>query len=126
KGKSITLKAKKESSDDETSTSKSDDEEYAMAVRNFEKFYEERIDLFDNHERRINHSGKGMIRKARVIGNVLDAVIRNISLANVQTSTEQGKKKPLSRVLGVIAQMKPSKKSTKKLVSWLNRQMRYA
>ncbi|GJV25369.1 zf-CCHC domain-containing protein [Tanacetum coccineum] len=35
--KSIALKAKKESSDDETSTSGSDDEEYAMAVRNFKK-----------------------------------------------------------------------------------------
>ncbi|GKB39361.1 hypothetical protein Tco_0884303, partial [Tanacetum coccineum] len=35
--KSIALKAKKESSDDETSTSRSDDEEYAMAVRNFKK-----------------------------------------------------------------------------------------
>ncbi|GJV77368.1 zf-CCHC domain-containing protein [Tanacetum coccineum] len=30
---------KKESSDDETSTSGSDDEEYAMAVRNFKKFF---------------------------------------------------------------------------------------
>ncbi|GKB46592.1 zf-CCHC domain-containing protein [Tanacetum coccineum] len=30
---------KKESSDDETSTSKSDDEEYVMAVRNFKKFF---------------------------------------------------------------------------------------
>ncbi|GJV90375.1 zf-CCHC domain-containing protein [Tanacetum coccineum] len=37
--KSIALKAKKESSDDETSTSGSDDEEYAMAVRNFKKFF---------------------------------------------------------------------------------------
>ncbi|GJU80443.1 hypothetical protein Tco_1282808 [Tanacetum coccineum] len=37
--KSITLKAKKESSDDETLTSGSDDEEYAMAVRNFKKFF---------------------------------------------------------------------------------------
>nr|GEX18504.1 retrovirus-related Pol polyprotein from transposon TNT 1-94 [Tanacetum cinerariifolium] len=37
--KSISLKSKKESSDDETSTSKSDDEEYAMAVRNFKKFF---------------------------------------------------------------------------------------
>nr|GFA79030.1 UBN2 domain-containing protein [Tanacetum cinerariifolium] len=37
--KSITLKAKKESSDDETATSESDDEEYAMAVRNFKKFF---------------------------------------------------------------------------------------
>ncbi|GJS19280.1 zf-CCHC domain-containing protein [Tanacetum coccineum] len=37
--KSIALKAKKESSDDETSTSGSDYEEYAMAVRNFKKFF---------------------------------------------------------------------------------------
>ncbi|GKA00498.1 hypothetical protein Tco_0673048 [Tanacetum coccineum] len=37
--KSIALKAKKECSDDETSTSESDDEEYAMAVRNFKKFF---------------------------------------------------------------------------------------
>ncbi|GJR64029.1 hypothetical protein Tco_0010094 [Tanacetum coccineum] len=33
------LIAKKESSDDETLTSGSDDEEYAMAVRNFKKFF---------------------------------------------------------------------------------------
>ncbi|GJZ10078.1 hypothetical protein Tco_0544837 [Tanacetum coccineum] len=37
--KSIALKAKKESSDDETLKSRSDDEEYAMAVRNFKKFF---------------------------------------------------------------------------------------
>ncbi|GJY17500.1 zf-CCHC domain-containing protein [Tanacetum coccineum] len=37
--KSIALKAKKESSDDETSTSESDDKEYVMAVRNFKKFF---------------------------------------------------------------------------------------
>nr|GEZ16168.1 copia protein [Tanacetum cinerariifolium] len=37
--KSIKLKAKKESSDDETLTSRSDDEEYAMVVRNFKKFF---------------------------------------------------------------------------------------
>nr|GEV92901.1 UBN2 domain-containing protein [Tanacetum cinerariifolium] len=37
--KSIALKAKKESSDDKTSTSRSDDEEYAMAVKNFKKFF---------------------------------------------------------------------------------------
>ncbi|GKC85756.1 hypothetical protein Tco_1141473 [Tanacetum coccineum] len=37
--KSIALKAKNESSDDETSTSESDDEEYAMVVRNFKKFF---------------------------------------------------------------------------------------
>ncbi|GJS47446.1 zf-CCHC domain-containing protein [Tanacetum coccineum] len=37
--KSIALKAKKESSDDETLTSGSDDEEYAMAVRYFKKLF---------------------------------------------------------------------------------------
>ncbi|GKF08518.1 zf-CCHC domain-containing protein [Tanacetum coccineum] len=37
--KSIALKAKKESSDDETSTSKSDVKEYAIAVKNFRKFF---------------------------------------------------------------------------------------
>nr|GEV94227.1 uncharacterized mitochondrial protein AtMg00810-like [Tanacetum cinerariifolium] len=40
--KSIALKAKKESSDDETLTSRSDDEESAMAVRNFKNSLEER------------------------------------------------------------------------------------
>ncbi|GKC59978.1 hypothetical protein Tco_1087576 [Tanacetum coccineum] len=39
RAKSIALKAKKDSSDDETSTSRSDDEEYVMAVRNFKKFF---------------------------------------------------------------------------------------
>ncbi|GKC70569.1 zf-CCHC domain-containing protein [Tanacetum coccineum] len=37
--KSIALKAKKESSDDETLTSGSDDEEYAIVVRNFKRFF---------------------------------------------------------------------------------------
>ncbi|GJR47837.1 retrovirus-related pol polyprotein from transposon TNT 1-94, partial [Tanacetum coccineum] len=40
--KSLTLKAKKESSDEECSTSKSKDEEYAMAVRDFKKFFKRR------------------------------------------------------------------------------------
>ncbi|GJS79099.1 retrovirus-related pol polyprotein from transposon TNT 1-94 [Tanacetum coccineum] len=37
--RSLTLKAKKESSDEECSTSGSEDEEYAMAVRDFKKFF---------------------------------------------------------------------------------------
>ncbi|GJY73434.1 zf-CCHC domain-containing protein [Tanacetum coccineum] len=40
--KSIALKAKKESSDEECSTSSSEDEEYAMAVRDFNKFFKRR------------------------------------------------------------------------------------
>ncbi|GKB54410.1 zf-CCHC domain-containing protein [Tanacetum coccineum] len=40
--KSIDLKAKKESSDEECLTSRSEDEEYAMAVRDFKKFFKRR------------------------------------------------------------------------------------
>ncbi|GJY98016.1 RNA-directed DNA polymerase, eukaryota [Tanacetum coccineum] len=40
--KSIALKAKKESSDEEFSTFGSEDEEYAMAVRDFKKFFKRR------------------------------------------------------------------------------------
>ncbi|GKG02653.1 hypothetical protein Tco_0310289, partial [Tanacetum coccineum] len=41
-GKSIALKAKKESCDEECLTSGSEDEEYAMAVRDFKKFFKRR------------------------------------------------------------------------------------
>ncbi|GKA62385.1 zf-CCHC domain-containing protein [Tanacetum coccineum] len=44
--KSISLKAKKESSDDETLTSGSDDEEYAMAVRNFKRYFRRKCKFF--------------------------------------------------------------------------------
>ncbi|GJU47993.1 retrovirus-related pol polyprotein from transposon TNT 1-94 [Tanacetum coccineum] len=40
--KSLALKAKKEFSDEESSTSGSEDEEYAMAVRDFKKFFKRR------------------------------------------------------------------------------------
>ncbi|GJY17442.1 zf-CCHC domain-containing protein [Tanacetum coccineum] len=40
--KSLALKTKKESSDEECSTSGSEDEEYAMAVRDFKKFFKRR------------------------------------------------------------------------------------
>ncbi|GJU95168.1 retrovirus-related pol polyprotein from transposon TNT 1-94 [Tanacetum coccineum] len=40
--KSLALKAKKESSDEECSTSESEDEEYAMEVRDFKKFFKRR------------------------------------------------------------------------------------
>ncbi|GKG20861.1 hypothetical protein Tco_0380662, partial [Tanacetum coccineum] len=40
--KSLALKAKKESSDEECFTSRSEDEEYIMAVRDFKKFFKRR------------------------------------------------------------------------------------
>ncbi|GJZ80746.1 hypothetical protein Tco_0645740 [Tanacetum coccineum] len=61
---SIALKAMKESNDAKTSTSRSDDEEYAMAVRNLDSSLEERVDLLDNHEKRkISFTAKGMFNE---------------------------------------------------------------
>nr|GEW10488.1 transposase, Ptta/En/Spm, transposase, Tnp1/En/Spm-like protein [Tanacetum cinerariifolium] len=48
--KSLALKAKKESSDEECSTSRSKDEEYAMVVTNFMKFFMRRDDDLDEEE----------------------------------------------------------------------------
>ncbi|GJY80584.1 hypothetical protein Tco_0493335 [Tanacetum coccineum] len=47
--KSLALKAKKESSDEECSTFRSEDEEYAMAVRDFKKFFKRRDASYPNH-----------------------------------------------------------------------------
>ncbi|GJR60434.1 hypothetical protein Tco_1502596 [Tanacetum coccineum] len=47
--RSIALKARKESSDEDSSTSDSENEEYAMAVRNFKKFFK-RQGRFDINE----------------------------------------------------------------------------
>ncbi|GKA00706.1 DUF4219 domain-containing protein [Tanacetum coccineum] len=122
--KSIALKAKKESSDDETLTYRSDDEEYAMAVRNFKSSLEERVNLFGNQEKKRSHSDKEIRRKERVTRNVLDAVIQIISLVIVQNHLATKIKRPSLEVLGAIAKMTPKTKPTMKLVSWLNFRMR--
>ncbi|GJT75133.1 hypothetical protein Tco_1041858, partial [Tanacetum coccineum] len=108
--KSIALKANKESSDDETSTSGSDDEVYAMAVRNLKNFFR-RKGKFDRQPRgERSHFDKEMIRKERLTGNVLDAVIQIISLAVVQNHLVTKIKRPLLEVLGAIAKMTPKTK----------------
>nr|GEV60246.1 protein ALP1-like [Tanacetum cinerariifolium] len=48
--RSISLKARKESSDDDISTSDSEDQEYAMAVRDFKKFFKRRGRFSDSDE----------------------------------------------------------------------------
>nr|GFA43962.1 UBN2 domain-containing protein [Tanacetum cinerariifolium] len=42
KRKSLAIKAEKESSDEECSTSRSEDEKYSMAVRDFKRFFKRR------------------------------------------------------------------------------------
>nr|GEU32490.1 uncharacterized mitochondrial protein AtMg00810-like [Tanacetum cinerariifolium] len=121
--KSMALKAKKESSDDETLTSRRNDEEYAMAVRNFKRFFRRNGKFLGNQKKKRRHSDKGMRRKERVIRNVLDAVIQIISLVIVQSHLATKIKRPSLEVLGVIVKMTPKTKLMTKLVSWLNHQI---
>nr|GEW39381.1 glutathione S-transferase T3-like [Tanacetum cinerariifolium] len=72
--RSLALKSKKESSDEECSTSRSKDEEYVMAVRDFKKFFKRR-----------------------------DAANRIILLENVKNHRKTRTKELLLDVLGVIA-----------------------
>ncbi|GJV46119.1 hypothetical protein Tco_1430655 [Tanacetum coccineum] len=91
--KSLALKAKKESSDEECSTSESGDEEYAMTVRDFNSLREE------------------------VIENTLNAAIQIILLENVRSQQKTRTKELSSEVLGAIAVKKMIRKSNKKRVS---------
>ncbi|GJS80431.1 hypothetical protein Tco_0730312 [Tanacetum coccineum] len=86
--KSIALKAKKGSTDDETLTSKSDDKEYAMAIRNFKKFIRKRVNLLGNQEKKRSHFDKEMRRKERVTGNVLDAAFIGGSWSDSENDAE--------------------------------------
>ncbi|GJW76869.1 hypothetical protein Tco_0138551 [Tanacetum coccineum] len=89
--KSLALKVKKESSDDECLTSGSEDEEYAMTVRDFKKFFKRRE-------------------------NALDAVIQIIFLENVQKHRKTRTKELLSEVLRVIAVKKMMRRSKTKRI----------
>ncbi|GKA36975.1 hypothetical protein Tco_0723540 [Tanacetum coccineum] len=77
--KSLALKDKKESSNEECSTSGSEDEEYAMAVRDFKKFFKRR-GRFTRQPR----NDKNTFQRSRddknvkVIENALDAATRII------------------------------------------------
>ncbi|GKG22938.1 hypothetical protein Tco_0388241, partial [Tanacetum coccineum] len=81
----------KESSDEESSTSRSEDEEYAMAIRDFKKFFKRRVDV----------------------------EIRIILSENVRNHRDTRTKKLSSEVLGAIAVMKMMKRLKTKCVSWL-------
>ncbi|GJV87639.1 hypothetical protein Tco_1531577, partial [Tanacetum coccineum] len=73
----LDLKANKESSDEECSTSGSEDEEYAMAVRDFKKLFKRR-GIFVRQPRNDKKSKRRskeaeMTRMTKVIGNILDS-----------------------------------------------------
>nr|GFA67291.1 transposase, Ptta/En/Spm, transposase, Tnp1/En/Spm-like protein [Tanacetum cinerariifolium] len=116
--KSIALKAKKESSDEECLTSGSKNEEYAMAVRDFKKFFKRR-DRFVRQPRNDKKRSKEavMIIRVKVIENTLDVATRIILLENVQNHQKTRTKKLLSEALGTIAVKKMMRRSKMKRVS---------
>nr|GEU95781.1 DUF4219 domain-containing protein/UBN2 domain-containing protein [Tanacetum cinerariifolium] len=98
--KSLALKAKKESSDEEYSTSESEDEEYATAVRDFKKFFKRRGRFVRQSQKDKKHSTEAvMTRMVKVIENALDAMTRIILLENVQKHRKTRTKEHLLRFL---------------------------
>ncbi|GJY89919.1 retrovirus-related pol polyprotein from transposon TNT 1-94 [Tanacetum coccineum] len=114
--KSLALKAKKESSDEECSTFGSEDEEYAMAVRDFKKFFKKKlVDSFkttsETNKRPFQDAGRQ--NTAKVKGSALDAEIQIILLENVQSLRGQEPKSIRWRFLEVVAVKGMMKKSSR-------------
>nr|GEW44568.1 putative reverse transcriptase domain-containing protein [Tanacetum cinerariifolium] len=98
--KSLALKAKKESSDEECSTFESKDEEYTMAVRDFKKFFMRRgtfIRQPQNDKKTFQRSRDE--KRVKVIENALDAATRIILLENVQNHRKTRTKERFLEVL---------------------------
>ncbi|GJT98333.1 hypothetical protein Tco_1093851 [Tanacetum coccineum] len=85
--KSLALKAKKESSNEECSTSGSEDEEYAMAVRDFKKFFKRRDESIENAFAKFNTiitSLKALDKESKdLILLSLDELIENLKVHEV-------------------------------------------
>ncbi|GJX50285.1 retrovirus-related pol polyprotein from transposon TNT 1-94 [Tanacetum coccineum] len=97
--RSLALKAKKESSDEECSTSGSEDEEYSMAVRDFKKFFKRRGRFV-----RQPQNNKKTLQRSRDDNNVkgdrkcFRCAIPNSSIENVQNHQSTRKKTLLYEV----------------------------
>nr|GEU47441.1 transposase, Ptta/En/Spm, transposase, Tnp1/En/Spm-like protein [Tanacetum cinerariifolium] len=116
--KSITLKAKKKSRDEECSTSDSEDEKYAMAVREFKKFFKKRGRFVRQPRNDKKTFQKAvMTRTIKVIENALDVATRIILLKNVQNHQKTRIKELLSKALRAIAVKKMMRRSKMKRVS---------
>ncbi|GKA81559.1 retrovirus-related pol polyprotein from transposon TNT 1-94 [Tanacetum coccineum] len=97
--KSLALKAKKESSDEECLTSGSEDEEYAMAVRDFKKFFKRRgrflrqprNDKKTFQKSRYDKNGKVRRRVLGDSGEEDDEKVKDETCLVAQASSEDGK-----------------------------------
>ncbi|GJU78718.1 putative reverse transcriptase domain-containing protein [Tanacetum coccineum] len=124
--RSLALKAKKESSDEDSSISDSEDEEYAMAVRDFKKFFKRRGRLVRQpHDERKSSQNIKMKKTIKEKENDSNMEIKIISSKNAQNYQEIIIIDPTSEDHGVIATKKEKKRLTMKNVLWLKHPMRY-
>ncbi|GJT75212.1 hypothetical protein Tco_1041937 [Tanacetum coccineum] len=95
-------KTKKESSDDETSTSRSDDKEYVMVVRNFNKFFRRKGKFVRQpREEKKSLRQKDEKKEKSRIEMAVDAENQIISFGDwSKTSSATNQKRPLLEVLG--------------------------
>ncbi|GJT97011.1 hypothetical protein Tco_1092529 [Tanacetum coccineum] len=113
----LALKAKKKSSDEESSTSDSEDVEYAMAVRDFKKFFKRRgrfVRQPRDEIKSFQRSKDTKIVKAKE--NALDAEIQITSSKNAQSHQEARTKGILLEEHGAIAAKMRKKRLKTKLV----------
>ncbi|GKB06454.1 hypothetical protein Tco_0834687 [Tanacetum coccineum] len=86
--KSLALKAKKESSDEECSTSGSEDEEYAMAIRDFKNFFKRKDDLIlENEYDKLCKMSLKIITKNKRLKATSDSLEKKISTLKEKVST---------------------------------------
>nr|GEW07254.1 zf-CCHC domain-containing protein/DUF4219 domain-containing protein/UBN2 domain-containing protein [Tanacetum cinerariifolium] len=114
--RSIALKARKESSDDDRSTSDSEDEEYAIAVRDFNKLFKRQGRFVRQPHEEIKSFQKIKTTKMpKAKENALSVEIQIISSKNVRKYQDIIIKRHLLEDLGVIAtKMKRRRQRTKK------------
>ncbi|GKC39279.1 hypothetical protein Tco_1051663, partial [Tanacetum coccineum] len=120
RAKSIALKAKKESSDDETLTSGSDDEEYVMTVRNFKKLFRRKGKFVRQPREEKKSFQRRDDKKSKSDRKCFRCSDPNHLIGDYP---KPQRNKDQNAFVRVIARMKPRTRSTMKLVSWLNRQM---
>nr|GEU60520.1 UBN2 domain-containing protein [Tanacetum cinerariifolium] len=127
KRRSLALKGKKEYSNEKCLTSRSEDKEYAMEVRDFKKLFKRRGRFVRQPRNEKRHFKEAdTTRMAKVIGSVLDAVIQIILSENVRNHQRTRTKELSSKVLRVISMSKMMKRLKMKRASWLKHLARYA
>nr|GEU98161.1 UBN2 domain-containing protein [Tanacetum cinerariifolium] len=130
KYKSLALKAKKVSSDEVTSCSGSDDEEYAMAVMDFKKFFrrrgklEEEESSFDNNTMTKGTSEMQRKKRKSKRSEYASSVVIRIAMYVLILNTLSMTKRHSSKVVGAIVEKRTIPIRTK-LVSWLMNQMSF-